>query len=290
MSIVREAYNPEKIEQIRKLLDMQIRKGLPVQFEIYIDSLTVVPKTNDINEFDTYEDYLSSGTRNMRLLIYDNISGTEQVNECLYKMSSYMNQTLPTPANNSLDGIELQDRINEQVNTKIAEIEFKRELKETKEQLKDAEATIDSLNNELEQERAKKGVEMTRWGEVGSLVLEGIIKRNPQLLSVLPGGENLAGIFMEQPEAFKDAAAPQPQATFREKAETEPKFSAQEQAFHNLFNALMLAFAQDRAGLVKVNNILNAIMRTPSLVHDIESLLSEPEEQPDPEAELTDNA
>lgn len=277
MTTVREAYNPEKIEQIRKLLDMQIRKGLPVKFEIHIDSLTVVPKTNDINEFDTYEDYLSSGTRNMRLLIYDSISGAEQVNECLYKMSNYMSQSLPAATSSGLDGVELQDRITEQVNTKIAEIESKRELKETKEQLKAAESEIESLNRELEQERAKKGVEMKRWGEVGSLVLEGIIKRNPQILSVLPGGENLAGIFMEQPEIAKEREEPQPQMTFREKSEQEPKFTQKELAFHALFNELERAFSQDHQGLIKVNFILSELIKNPTLVHDIEALLKEPD-------------
>lgn len=289
MTTVRDAYDPKRVEQIRKVIEMQLGKNFPIQFEIQIDSLTVVPRTRDINEFDTYDEFIGNGAKNMRILIYNSTSQPDQITEYLFKLGSYMSQFLPAPVNNSLDGLELEKQINEQVNTKIAEMEFKRELKETKEQLKDAETTIDSLTNELEQERAKKGVEMKRWGEVGSLVLEGIIKRNPQILSVLPGGENLAGIFMEQPEIPKDAGAPQPQATFREKGEPEQKFSPKEQAFHALFNELERAFAHDHPGLIKVNFLFGELIKNPSLVHDIEALIKEPGDQSDNETATSDN-
>lgn len=274
MSTVREAYNPEKIEQIRKLLETQIRKGLPVQFEIYMDSFKVVPKTNDINEFDSYEDYLSSGTRNMRLLIYDSISGTEQVNECFYKMSNYLNSS--SSNNNGLSGVDIDERINEQVNSKLADIEFKRELKETKQQLKEAEETIDDLNSQLEAEKAKKGIEIQRWGQVGSVAIQELIKRNPQILSIIPGGESLAGLFTDQPELPKETKTePQPQATFKEKGEPEQRFSQRELMFHALFNELEKSFETDREGLIKVNFVLNELIKNPSLVHDVAELLKE---------------
>lgn len=288
MSTVREAYNPEKIEQIRKLLETQIRKGLPIQFEIYMDSFKVVPKTNDINEFDSYEDYLSSGTRNMRLLIYDSISGTEQVNECFYKMSSYLNPSSNT--SNALSGVDIDERINEQVNSRLADMEFKRELKETKQQLKEAEEMIAELNAELETEKAKKGIEIQKWGQVGSVALQELIKRNPQILSMIPGGESLAGLFTDQGELpNQPKPEPQPQATFKEK--DEQAFSQKELLFHALFSELEKSFEQDREGLIKVNFVLNELIKNPALVHDVAELLSgENSETTNQEEHIPDHA
>jgi hypothetical protein len=270
MNSVRETYNPERLEQVRRLLDTQIRKGLPVEYEIYVDSFKVVPKTNDINEFDSYEDYISPGSRSMRLLIYDNVSGTEQVNECVYKMSSFFNKQ--TSQGSELSGVEIEDRITSQVQSRMDKFEHDRDLSETKKQLRDAKERISELEDELEKEQEKKGLETLKWGQIGSVVVENIIKRNPQLLSVIPGGEALAGVLMQPGEIPKSTSQePESEMTFKEKKA--PVLSEKEHAFHNIFIAFENRF--DPKGLEQINFILHEMLKDPSVVSQIADLLKE---------------
>lgn len=282
MNSVRETYNPERMEQVRKLLETQIRKGLPVQYEIYVDSFKVVPKTNDIAEFDSFEDYISPATRNMRLLIYDSISGSEQVNECLFKMSHFLSrQNSPQAA--ELSGVEIEDKITQQVQNRIDKYEHDRDLADTKQQLRDAKQYISELENELEQEQRKKGLETIKWGEIGSVVVENIIKRNPQLLSVLPGGEALAGVLMqpaEQPRTGNAAPEPESEMTFKEKKA--PVLSEKERAFHSVFEAFDNCF--DAEGMETVYFILREMLKDPSVVVQIADLLKDPADGQQPQA------
>lgn len=282
MNSVRETYNPERMEQVRKLLETQIRKGLPVQYEIYVDSFKVIPKTNDIAEFDSFEDYISPATRNMKLLIYDSISGSEQVNECLFKMSHFLSrQNSPQAA--ELSGVEIEDKITQQVQNRIDKYEHDRDLADTKQQLRDAKQYITELENELEQEQRKKGLETIKWGEIGSVVVENIIKRNPQLLSVLPGGEALAGVLMqptEQPRTSNAAPEPESEMTFKEKKA--PVLSEKERAFHSVFEAFDNSF--DAEGMETVYFILREMLKDPSVVVQIADLLKDPADEQQPQA------
>lgn len=276
MSSVRETYNPERLEQVRRLLDTQIRKGLPMQYEIYVDGFKVVPKTNDISEFDSYEDYLSPGTRNMRLLIFDSASGSEQVNEYLYKLSNFLNQQ--APQSSELSGVEIEERITKQVQSRIDKFEHDRDLAETKKQLRDARERISDLEDELEKEQEKKGLETLKWGQIGSVVVENIIKRNPQLLSVIPGGEALAGVLM-QPGELPKTSSPEPESEMTFKEKKAPVLSEKEQAFHNIFIAFENRF--DPKGLEQINFILHEMLKDPSVVSQIADLLKEDSGEPE---------
>lgn len=266
MSLIKEAYNPERMEQVRKLLENKIRKGLPVAYSINIDSFNVIPRTTDVSEFDLYEEYLTSSTRNMSLFIYDGVSGSEQINEYRYSFDRLSKSS----QSEEYSRAEMEKRANSHAAKKLEEILFRRNLAETKKKLNEANEFIMELQQELEKEQNKKRLDSIKWGEVGSVVLENIIKRNPQILSLFPGGEALAGVFTSGTESPKVSAA-EPEVIFREKSA--PVLSEKEQAFHSVFTAFEQTF--DAKGLEKINLIMHAMIKEPEIVDQIADLILE---------------
>ena len=53
---------------------------------------------------------------------------------------------------------------------------------------------------------------MRNMAEVGSVILEGIVRRNPQMLSKIPGGEALAGLIVQDNEERENKLLEKPLA------------------------------------------------------------------------------
>ena len=55
MPVTTEKYDQLKIDKLRHFLEAQAEKGMAKPFEIFVDNLKVVAKTDDPKEFDSYE-------------------------------------------------------------------------------------------------------------------------------------------------------------------------------------------------------------------------------------------
>lgn len=70
MPVITEHYDQLKIDKLKHYLEMQAQKGNAVPFELFVDNLKVVPRTEDPKEFDNYEFYMNEDTEKLRILIY----------------------------------------------------------------------------------------------------------------------------------------------------------------------------------------------------------------------------
>jgi len=241
-------------------------------YEIFVDSLKVVPKTDDIEDFDNYERYLDENTEKVRIVIYG--SGVSPRND------QYCYSLQAGKSGRELNGLgEIESIVQEKLAARDREYELaqlRKELEETKKQLSEAEEYADGLFQRLETEKTNKfKLGNINIAEFASVALEGIVRRNPQLLHKLPGGETLAGII-EQDTIEKQQSLSRPQeetqASFQKKtapgSELKPEhlqyipvLQQLEQAFNaeqlELLSKILNKFSEEPANLTPVAELLN---------------------------------
>ena len=239
-----ENYDESKIESVKRFLESKVDKKNPKTgdsqaryYEIFVDSLKVVERTNDPEEFDSFEDFLQDSTKEVRVLIYTasatapklmtkhvfrlqpeetkkeaGLSGSEivaKITEAVsaerqkWELEQLKKELEATKKDSSLSGVEIQSRITESISGERQKWEFeqvKKELEETKKDLEEAEEYIDTLETQTEELRHKKGLEDVKSAETIGMVLETIARRNVGLLGKIPFAKGLAGVIAEDNE------------------------------------------------------------------------------------------
>lgn len=157
------------------------------------------------------------------------------------------------------------------------------ELEDTKTKLQESEDYTDMLEQQLEQLKSQKfKLGNINLGELASVAMESMVRRNVHLLSKIPGGAALAGIIDEDtkeqekqlmnPVASKEEAA----ASFQPKTETQ--LSQEQQGIFDFLQQLnthfnqqeleqlmhiIQAFAEEKKHLQTVAELLNIKPDTP---------------------------
>ena len=274
MPVTNDNYDQLKIDRLRHFLESQAEKGMPKPFEIFVDNLKVVAKTDDPKEFDSYEYYMNEDTEKVRILIYNSNLSPRNDQYCFLVQKNI--------GSKSLNGLgEIESIVQEKLAARDREYELNRlkeELQATKQELEETEEYANKLEKEIQNLKENKfKLKNIDLGELVSVAAEGIIRRNPQFLTKLPGGEALAGIIAQdnqeqQIKMLQQRAEPQPEATFKAKEENSPQVSEEELrqlAFLNqilshfdeqqvdVFNVLLAKLAEEPAKLREVATILN---------------------------------
>ncbi len=182
-------------------------KGQTRPYEIFVDGLKVVPKTEDPKEFDNYEFYMNEDTEKIRILLYYSINSPRNDQYCFYVQQNKSEKTVNGLGD--LDGI-----IQEKLTARDREHEtqrMKQELEETKKQLEEAEEYAEELERQLEEAKSNKHkLGKLDLVELGSAVLERMASKNAATLEKI----GLAGLV--QPDSA-DAITETSQASFVKK-------------------------------------------------------------------------
>lgn len=220
MPVTNDNYDQLKIDKLRHYLEAQAEKGQAKPFEIFVDNLKVVSKTDDPKEFDTYEYYMNEDTEKVRILIYNSHLTPRNDQYCFLVQRN--------KAGGSLNGLgEIETIVQEKLAARDREYEMaklREELQAVKEELQEAEEYGYRLEKELQYVKENKfKVGNFNVVEIASVALEGIVRRNPQLLTKLPGGEALAGLIVQdnqeqEARLLQQKAEAQPEASFKKKA------------------------------------------------------------------------
>jgi hypothetical protein len=245
MAITSETYDQLKIDKLKLYLQTQADRNAARYYEIYVDNLKAVHKTSDIQEFDSYEDYMTEDTDRIRILVYSTNSQSPRNDQYVYRMKKQEEQKTVVQQQ-SLSGIEIENRMEEKLQTHRERWEHEalvKELEQTKQQLKESEEYAEKLVAELAVYRSKK----MHWGNVNlgefaSVVVEGIVRRNPQMVAKLPGGEALAGIIEDDNrERASTIPTPETEVSFKKKSDT-PELSEEEKGYLNFMRGIAESF------------------------------------------------
>src|SRR6478736_2825254 len=74
MPIQFDKFDQNKVDSLKNHLKMMAEKEKAKFYEIYVDNLKAVPKTDEPAEFDSFEDYLTADSEQVKIVIYNTSS------------------------------------------------------------------------------------------------------------------------------------------------------------------------------------------------------------------------
>ncbi len=265
MPSTNEKFDQLKLDRLKYFLQAMAEKGQPRPYEIFVDALKVVPKTEDPKEFDSYEHYLNEDTEKIRILIY--YSGESNRND---QYCFYMQQHKPEKSLNGLGDIDtiIQDKLT----SREKEYELARlkdELEETRQRLEESEEYARDLEVELEQARNNKHkIGNIDLGELGAHILGKFVQRNADSLAKI-GLEGLAG------GPSKEIGAGQSQdteASFQKKGDADSQIAPELLPYLPLLQQMDAVLEREQLDLAM--QIIGDFLRQPAHIQTVAELLN----------------
>ena len=69
-NIKKEAYEPKKVELINLMLQNAVKLNQPRLYEIYVNDLLVVSKTDDLSQFESFQEFIDEETNLVKFFVY----------------------------------------------------------------------------------------------------------------------------------------------------------------------------------------------------------------------------
>lgn len=277
-------YNDVKLSQFKMWLHDMATKGEEKHFEVYVNDVKVVPRTNKIEQIDDHKAYLEDTTETVKVFVYNTENSNRYIQFIFFiekKKPIEHVETIHAPQQpQGLSGIELENRINERLSAALAQERerwqndlMKREFETCKKDLADAEEYIEDLEKQLSHYKSKK----LHWGDVNlgdvaSVIVEGMVKRNPHWVAKLPGGDALAGLIATEATTENGTAeVVENEVVFKKKTPAEDGLSEEVKAQLGFLKQLETHFNQEQ--LDKIMLILQSFVETPKNIETVFELL-----------------
>lgn len=279
MAIVNQKYNAAKINLLHQVLQSDAEEERPREYDIVVDDLKVVRRTTDPDKFFLHEDFINGETKTVIITIYE---GTSKRNtRYIFELKEGVEEAKAT-----LSGVEnvMNEKLLQQ--RKAWEYEqLQKELEELKGEMEEQESYVEKLEAMLQEERGKKVSIKDNWGEVMSVALEGMVRRNSHLLGGIPMiGQGLAGVIEQDNKRLEDAAINSPKAieerkvSFKRVVEDDEKqptvtngVSKEDQETLAYFQSLRQAFTESE--LLQVLDIISSLSQDKDSIATVVDLL-----------------
>lgn len=274
-------YNDVKLSQFKMWLHDMVDKGEGKYIEVYVDDVKVVPRTNRIESIDDHKVYLDDSTETVKVFTYntENSNRYQQFTFFIEKKKSIehpvQNQTPQVQQPQGLSGIELENKINQSLAQERERWQndlMKRDYETCQKKLTEAEDYIEELEEKLNVYKSKKlHLGDVNLGEVASIVLEGMVKRNPHWVAKLPGGDALAGLIAKEATENGTAEVIESEVVFKKKTPVEDGMSEEMKAQLGFLKQLESHFNQEQ--LDKIMLILQSFVEEPKNIETVFELL-----------------
>jgi len=274
-------YNDVKLSQFKMWLHDMVDKGEGKYIEVYVDDVKVVPRTNRIEAIDDHKVYLDDSTETIKIFTYntENSNRYQQFTFYIEKKKSIehpiQNHTQQVQQPQGLSGIELENRINQSLAQERERWQndlMKRDYETCQKKLTEAEDYIEELEEKLNVYKSKKlHLGDVNLGEVASIVLEGMVKRNPHWVAKLPGGDALAGLIAKEATENGTAEVIESEVVFKKKTPVEDGMSEEMKAQLGFLKQLESHFNQEQ--LDKIMLILQSFVEEPKNIETVFELL-----------------
>jgi len=266
MPVTNDKYDQLKIDKLKHFLQDMAGKGFPRPFEIFVDSLKVVPKTEDPKEFDNYEYYMNEDTEKIRILIYNSNLSPRNDQYCFYVQQNKPDK--PVNGLGDLDGI-----IQEKLTARDREYELtrlKEELEETKHQLEEAEEYAETLEKQLQEASSNKyKLGKLNLVELGGAVLENLAVKNSPILSKM----GLGGLFgAGDSQISNEAKTEETEASFQKKEADTNSLNPEHLQYIPVLQQLDAAFEKPQLEIVM--QVLGKFSEEPATLNTVAELLN----------------
>ena len=282
MPIQFDNFDQQKIDRLKNHLVAMAAKNNAKQYEIFVDALKAVPKTDEPSEFDGYEDYMTPDTEQIKIIIY-NTAASPRNDQYVFLLKARNREEatslglngMPVKTfsrNSASEWRETQERKTaeslEILSLKKQNAELLRELAESEEYADQLAAAVEAAK-----ENGNK-IGGVHWGEVVSVALEGLVRRNTHIIAQFPAAAGLAGII-EKDNKHIEAPQENAEVSFKKKEDVvnEPALSAAEKKFLELFHELQKFFDESEIG--QVIEILDALSKDKTQLQPVLELVQE---------------
>lgn len=190
-----EKYNTEKIELIKRSLEQLKEMGQSHFYEIHVDGLRAVPKSEDIERFDQYEMYISRDSEEIKILLYQGLSNRYDTFIFLMKGGER-----PEPATLNATPEIVEDKIMQAMRERDI-TDYCKRITELEKELEEAQDYISDIEEKLLELNKTSDKQSRFWDMLTAVLVKGndMIQRNPKLLENIPVfGKELAGSMMSQ--------------------------------------------------------------------------------------------
>lgn len=277
-------YNDVKLSQFKMWLHDMATKGEEKHFEVYVNDVKVVPRTNKIEQIDDHKAYLEDTTETVKVFVYNTENSNRYIQFIFFiekkKPIEHVENNHVPQQPQGLSGVELENRISERLTAALAQERerwqndlMKREFETCKKDLADAEEYIEDLEKQLSHYKSKK----LHWGDVNlgdvaSVIVEGMVKRNPHWVAKLPGGDALAGLIANEATTENATAeVVENEVVFKKKTPVEDGLSEEVKAQLGFLKQLETHFNQEQ--LDKIMLILQSFVEKPNTIETVFELL-----------------
>ena len=284
MPLIEEKYDQHKIDSLKRYLQREAQKGRQKDYEIMIDGFKVVSRTDEVDEFDDYEQEIKDTTRNISILIYDG-GNTNRNTRYSFLLNQDRDRDRGKESSQAVNGMgglgEVDQLIQQRLDEKDREYALKNlteRLEETEEELKEAEKYNDQIEKELAHLKAQ--IESNKFNlsglnlvELGSEVLKLTINRNAKK-SPLVG--QLAGILgaLNPPDAPPANAEPEEEeeeASFKKHA-PQPQLNERQLLILSSIQKMEQAFNEEQ--MLLMNLVMETLMYHPDQLITVAQLLN----------------
>lgn len=271
MPIQFDNYDPQKIERLKNHLKLTADKGRAKYYEIIVDSLKAVPKTDEPGEFDGYEDYMTGDTEQIKIIIY-NSGSSPRNDQYVFLLKARTREEATTIGLNGLPGSytktslsSWRENLNQKTNESFEMQALRKENLDLKKELREMEEYNDQLNEAIENAKANANkIGGVHWGEVFSVAVEGLIRRNTHIIGQIPGVSGLAGIIeKDNKNPIKESPSVETEVSFK-KAQSAPSLTEDEKQFIEIFRELQKHFLEDEIG--QIMEILDILSKDKTLL------------------------
>lgn len=282
---IKRPYTNLELDRIEQKLIDDFSRCEPTQYDVKVDGLTIIERTDDPERFAIIPDKVD-------------YTSTEKVEVRLFQGNSLHNTTFELILERNrpdkdrgvtLEGLQthIQAAIAKEKEKWEAD-QLKQEFEALKAEYKELEEYADKLEEEVKMFRAKKlHLGNVNLVDLGGMLLEGMIRRNPGVLNRLPGGEALAGAIEADTEAqmqLADDPASEEPATFS-RADDSEELTTQDRAYLEMLRRIQDAFSSD--DFLLVMRILEMLITQPAMIPQVVAMLEGPTR---PEANPGDSA
>ncbi|MBA2611312.1 MAG: hypothetical protein H0U95_05020 [Bacteroidetes bacterium] len=281
MPIQFDKFEQSKIDRLKNHLSTLADKNKAKFYEIIVDGLKAVPKTDEISDFDAYEDYITKDTEQIKIVIYNTALSPRNDQYVFILQAKDKDEAL----NIGLNGVPLQkfsrNSISEWRENKarkdeqqIEILRLKRECSDLKAKNQFNEEYIDELEKQIEKaKRNGNTIGGFHLGDILSVAAEGLINRNKDGISKIPFLSGLAGITKKEPESLEATKSEkESEASFQkmDEAATNPALSEEDAVMLELIKQIENQFTEDEFGTVL--DIVDAMAKDKELIVSVSEL------------------
>lgn len=214
-------FKSDHLSKLKMWLANMHRQGENKFFEILVDGVRVVHKTDNLEEFDRYLSWISDASQSMRVLVY-NTKNSHRSQVFEYQTEKYVegvsDRLYPT-RKPRLSEEEIDERVRVQLEEKQKKqvlLDTQKQNRDLTQRLSDAETYIREL-----EEKVEKTKEQKNGFDMGSLLtmFSGLASANPEAKVSLEGLQNIYN--NQKSEAETKQETEEPTATFKKKVSPE---------------------------------------------------------------------